>query len=136
MKDNETKQRFIELRATGKSFDNIAKELNVSKPTLIKWQGELAEQINELNFINFDSLVKQYQMTKQARIERFGKMLQNVSKEIEQRDFSKISTEKLYELQFKLIEKLQGEFQEISHKFGDITKRNFDAIMGYVLRID
>ena len=37
VKTIEDKQRFVELRAKGLSFERIAEELKVSKPTLIKW---------------------------------------------------------------------------------------------------
>ena len=36
MVDTATNEKFIELRAAGMSFDRIAKELNISKPTAIK----------------------------------------------------------------------------------------------------
>ena len=35
MKDQETKEKFVELRAKGLSFDRIAQELHVSKQSLI-----------------------------------------------------------------------------------------------------
>jgi transposase len=37
------KEQFIELRAKGVSYDEIAKEIGVSKPTLIKW-GRIGNQ--------------------------------------------------------------------------------------------
>ena len=37
MNDVETHQKFISLRARGISFQRIAEELKVSKPTLIGW---------------------------------------------------------------------------------------------------
>lgn len=43
MKDQETKERFIELRAKGLSFDKISKELKVSKQILIDWSRGLQE---------------------------------------------------------------------------------------------
>lgn len=51
MKDQETKERFVELRAKGWSFDRIARELKVSKQTLINWSRELALQIGNLKAI-------------------------------------------------------------------------------------
>jgi len=48
MNDVETHQKFISLRAQGISFQRIAEELKVSKPTLISWsrkfQSEAAAQ--------------------------------------------------------------------------------------------
>ncbi len=40
MKSHE-KEKFIQLRAKGLSFDKISKELNISKPPLLKWNEEL-----------------------------------------------------------------------------------------------
>ena len=41
----ETKERFIELRAKGWSFDKIAKEIGKAKQTLIDWSKELQDEI-------------------------------------------------------------------------------------------
>ena len=37
-KTNKDRTNFIELRAQGFSFEKISKELNISKPTLMKWE--------------------------------------------------------------------------------------------------
>ncbi len=37
MKDQETIQKFIELRSQGWTYARLMAELNVSKPTLINW---------------------------------------------------------------------------------------------------
>ena len=39
----QTKERFIELRAKGWSFDKIAKETGKAKQTLIDWSKELQD---------------------------------------------------------------------------------------------
>jgi len=41
----ESVEKFIELRALGHTFDEIVRELTVSKPTLIKWGKEYENQI-------------------------------------------------------------------------------------------
>ncbi|MCY7102697.1 hypothetical protein [Streptococcus oralis] len=48
MKSQETKTEFIKLRASGKSFDYIAKELSISKLTCSSWEKELKDAIAEL----------------------------------------------------------------------------------------
>lgn len=45
MSKSETVEKFIELRALGYTFDEIVRELTVSKPTLIKWGKEYENQI-------------------------------------------------------------------------------------------
>ena len=48
MKSQETKAEFTKLRASGKSFDYIAKELSISKSTCSSWEKELKDAIAEL----------------------------------------------------------------------------------------
>ena len=51
MKDLQTKEKFIELRARGLSFNKIAEEIEVSKPTLLKWSSEFSEEIANRRFL-------------------------------------------------------------------------------------
>ena len=113
MKDNETKERFIELRAEGRSFERIAKELKTSKQTLIDWSKELELEIANLKAIELEALQERYYLTKKAKIERFGKMLDKLKQEIEKRDFSQIPTDKLVDMIIKLHDHIKGELTEI-----------------------
>jgi transposase len=47
MKSRRTIEHFIELRALGKSYDEIVKKTGVSKPTLIKWGNIHNNEIEE-----------------------------------------------------------------------------------------
>jgi len=98
MKDMKTKERFVELRAKGWSFEKIAKELKVCKQTLINWSKELSIMISNLRAIELEALQEKYYSTKKARIELFGKRLEAIKKELEKRDLSEIPTAKLFEL--------------------------------------
>ena len=124
MKDQETKERFIELRAKGLSFEKIAKELKVSKQTLINWSKELEIEIANLKAIELDALQEKYFLTKQAKIELFGEQLQKVKMELEKRDLSKICTDKLFDIFIKLNKHLREEAVEIMFRqlsqLGDI----------------
>lgn len=51
MKKHLLKNKFIELRVNQNTFDEIAKELNISKPTAIKWAKEFNKDI-ELERLN------------------------------------------------------------------------------------
>ena len=75
MKDNETKEKFIELRAKGYSFDKISSELKVCKQTLIYWSRDFEEEIGNLKAIELEALQEQYFMTKKQRIEKLGETL-------------------------------------------------------------
>ncbi|MCF8296162.1 MAG: hypothetical protein K9H48_18330 [Melioribacteraceae bacterium] len=51
MKKHLLKNKFIELRVKENTFDEIAKELKISKPTAIKWAKEFKKEI-ELERLN------------------------------------------------------------------------------------
>src|SRR5688572_28652515 len=53
MYDNEIKDKFVELRAAGKSFGDISQELGVVKSTLHRWEDERADDIARLRRIEW-----------------------------------------------------------------------------------
>lgn len=109
MKDLETKNRFVELRAVGMSYQQIAKDLSVSKPTLIEWGKELAEQIHNYKTIELEALFEKYLVAKEQRIKLFGKFQEKISSELATRDLSAIPTGKLFELMLKFSLALREE---------------------------
>lgn len=46
MKKEALKYRFIELRASGYTYNRICSELKISNPTAIKWGRQLSSEIN------------------------------------------------------------------------------------------
>ncbi|WP_432693981.1 hypothetical protein ACRBU7_14365 [Priestia aryabhattai] len=128
MKSNETKKRFIELRAQGKSFSKIAESLKVSKKTLIDWSRELEQEITNLKAMEMEELQEMYYVQKQKRIELFGIQLEQILKELDQRDFSDMSTEKLLELQLKYLDYLKREEVDLSLQVEERTSLD-DMIM-------
>ena len=132
-KDNETKQKFIELRASGLSFDKISKDIDVSKPTLIKWNNEFDKQISELQFIEFEALAEQHGLTKKARVERLAADLENIEAELTKRGFDKVGTDKLLDIKYKLTDRLREEFGAIRHTEGGLDLSND---FGYTVSID
>ncbi len=109
--DEQTK--FIELRAKGNSFEKIAKEIKVSKPTLLKWDKELREHVLELRFLHFESLAEQYSLMKKQRLEYLAELYQKLKRELEKRDMSKVATEKLIDMVTRLEDRLLSEFKTI-----------------------
>ncbi len=93
MKDQKTKMQFVELRSQRMSYDKIARELKVSKQTLINWSKECATEIINLKAIEMESLLERFCLTKSKRMEILGKQLSAVQDELETRDLKKIPTE-------------------------------------------
>jgi transposase len=101
METIEQKEKFIELRAKGYSFDKIAKELGRAKQTLIDWSKELEEEIANHKALELEALYEKYYLHKETRLQTFGELLGKIKKEIEKRNLSDVSTEKLLELYLK-----------------------------------
>ena len=114
MKENEVKQKFVELRAEGLSYDKISKEIAVSKPTLMKWEKEFSQEIKELRFIQFETLKEKYLMTKEARVENYGELLTKAKEELKSRDLKDISSDKLLNMINDLENKFKEEFKGVS----------------------
>jgi hypothetical protein len=109
MKDQETKEKFVELRAKGLSFDGIARDLHVSKQSLINWAKELENEIGNLRKIELEALQEKYFMLKSQRIELFGEKLKAIKDELDKRDFADLPTDKLFDLFMKCFHQLNEE---------------------------
>jgi predicted negative regulator of RcsB-dependent stress response len=113
MKTIEEKQRFIELRAQGFSFDRIAEELNISKPTLLSWSGELFEQVQEAVFHEQENLLNQYKVFRRARFEVYSRLLhealQELNRRAEENKLERLQTETLLRLALTLEQRLEQD---------------------------
>lgn len=108
MYDNKMKEKFVELRAQGKSFVSIADTLGVSKPTLVDWSHELQDDIRNLRTINDEAMRERYQATKEYQLRLLSLQMEKVTKELENRDLKDVSTLGL----FGIFAKLQKELGE------------------------
>ena len=112
METVETKERFIELRAKGWSFDKIAKKLGKAKQTLINWSKELEDEIANLKALKLEALYEKHYLLKENRIETFGVLLRKLKDEIMSRDLSDVPTDKLLDLLLKYENQLKDEIIE------------------------
>ena len=108
----EVKQEFIELRAQGMSFDKIAKELGKAKQTLIDWSKELEEEISNYKALELEALYESYYLLKEARLKRFGGIVNKLTEELQGRDLSDVPTDKLLDLYLKYSDKVKEEIIE------------------------
>jgi len=112
----ETKEKFIELRAKGWSFDKIAKELGKAKQTLIDWSKDLQEEIANRKALELEALYESYFLLKENRLQTLGVMLTKIKKELEKRNLSDVPTDKLLDLLLKYESQLKDEIVEPIYK--------------------
>jgi chemotaxis regulatin CheY-phosphate phosphatase CheZ len=85
---NDKQKKFLQLRASGLSFDKIAVELKISKPTLIQWGRLFNDEINDMKFQSLATLKEEYQYTVKAKYEQLLKHLKKIDDAIENFDFT------------------------------------------------
>ena len=116
METSNIKERFIELRAQGYSFDRIAKELGKAKQTLIDWSKDLQEEIANRKALELEALYEKYYLLKEVRLQTFGEMINKIKAEVVKRDLSDVPTEKLLELLLKYNSQVKEEIVEPIYK--------------------
>lgn len=129
------KENFIELRAQNNSLESIAKQLGISKPTVLKMNRELELEINRLKLINFEALAVKYKMVRSARIEGFGKLLERLDTALESVDLNRMTPVQLIELRFKVADRLKAEL-EFKYLEPGLGSKNFDDVTGYLAELD
>jgi transposase len=119
------KSQFVQLRAKGLSYAKIAKELKVSTSTLTNWNQELQEEIAEAKAMELEALQEEYFILKEGRIKLLGDQLKAIQEEISGRDLSKVSTERLMDLQLRYFGELKTEY--VATARGDKTGIKLDS---------
>lgn len=120
MKNAQEKERFIELRAEGRSYVDIAAALNISKPTLIAWGRELQKDIGNARTLRLDELFEKYAVAKSKRVEVFGKRLDAILTELDKRNLADVNTATLLALALKYGESLKSEHSTLSLQGEDL----------------
>jgi len=110
VKPNDQKNEFIRLRAEGKSYTAIGKELSISKATCTAWDRELKAEIAEKKKEQLEEMYQAYYMTREARITKLGKALKSIEDALSKADLTQVSPEKLLDYKLKYMEALKQEF--------------------------
>lgn len=106
----ELKSKFVQERASGKSFKEISTILNVPVDTLILWSKLLKYDIGNQKAIEMDEVSNRFKITKKRRIELIGNILTKIQDELDTRDYKDIPTEKLFDYLLKYSAELNKEY--------------------------
>ena len=96
------KNQIVELRAVGTSFQKIATELKISKPTIIQAAKEMEFFIINMRNIEIEALMEKLELTHRHRLETLSKILEKIRTDILSRDLKDIPADKLIELYMKI----------------------------------
>lgn len=104
---NDKQKKFLQLRASGMSFDKIATELKTSKPTLIQWGKLFKDELNDMKFQSLATLKEEYQYTVKAKYEQLLKHLSKIDEAIEKFDYSMATLKDLATVRNDIIAQLE-----------------------------
>ena len=125
----EQQERFIELRAEGRSYADIAVALNVSKPTLIAWGKELQKEVANARTLRLDELFEKYAVAKGKRVEAFGKRLESILAELDTRNLTDVPTTALLKLALDFGDRLKAEAEPLTLKGESEASMDLDALL-------
>ena len=109
MTDQESIARFIMLRSQGLSFNRIAVDLQISKPTLIKWSRQYKLEINNFRATETEALAERIFGERDKRWESLGRQLQKIEAEIDRRDLEEIPASRLHGIANQLRAEIRAE---------------------------
>lgn len=111
MIDQETKAEFVLFRAQGLKFEVICEKIKVSKPTLIKWNKEFADNIKSTKFKLLEELIENIYMENReyilnlletlTRTQKHKKGLKKAALKAERRAYKKL--DECFKLKIKSI---------------------------------
>ena len=121
MTDPETIARFIFLRSQGWSFNRIQVELNVSKPTLIKWSRQHQFEIANLRATETEALAESVFGARHERWRTLAAQLKKLEDEIGKRDLEEIPASRLHGIAAQLRAEISREMGHVHFSEGTKT---------------
>ena len=107
MYDQDTHEKFMELRAQGWTLGHIASELHVSKRTLVEWGQAFAADIQKLRASELELLKERIITSREEEISRLARLRKDVNDELSNRALRTIPIEKLFQLSIGLREEIE-----------------------------
>lgn len=121
----------MELRARGVSYEQIAEQIKVSKPTLIKWSRQYETQIAVLQDGELEAMLERFRLTRKARVERYAKVLDQMEDQLKDRDLSTVATDRLLRIYLRALElaRLEIDPQEISVSYEESALDRWERLI-------
>jgi len=113
MRSEADRLKFIELRASGKSYESISKDIGICKSTCSEWGQQLKKEIGALKTDMIEEVQHSYRLNKVARLEDLGTIRRKLKTEIDNIDFSSVPPEKLLDLYLKYNQIIKDEYINI-----------------------
>ena len=83
---------------------------------MINWQHEFREEIDNAQAMELEAMYDKYYLSVRKKVEFFGDVLNRIQSELETRDLSTISTEKLFAMYAHFYQEAQRALPDITFK--------------------
>jgi hypothetical protein len=105
MESDETKMKFVELRARGVSVQKISAELAVAPATLYRWHDAMKEEIDKRRFAERERIMEKFNLAENERIEQLCAIYRRASEQVTKDSFHIIPTTQLVKMMLALDKK-------------------------------
>ena len=125
------RQHFIELRARGATYGQMADILHCSKSTLVAWNKEMADEIAERKAMTKNDILYDYQIARDNRLRYFAELYRDIKNELARRSLLDVPSDKLYvmfEKCSKHIDELSGERREDKQNMNIIEASRIETV--------
>lgn len=112
MKTRRERRKFIQLRAEGLSFDEIARKTRISKSTLLRWSRKYESEIAGLKAGQLETLREQYCLSMEAKVKMWGKIVNKIEPEFAERRLPNVTSDRLLDMLIKAQNKLEQAYIE------------------------
>lgn len=136
MRPAEDKVKYIQLRAEGKSYRAISKEIGVCKDTCQRWEADLKAEIAERKAEQLEELYESYHMTRQARITQLGEAVKKIDGAIDTVGFDEASPERLLDLKLKYLVALKDEYLPTNTPATNHIQQNGDYMENVLIALN
>jgi hypothetical protein len=106
MKPNETKTKFIEMRARGLSFESIATELEIGIATLYRWQRQLAAEIEMKTHAERERILEKFNLAENERLDKYCMLYKRISEQVDKDHLQIVPTHLLLRMMLALDRKI------------------------------
>lgn len=115
----QVQEKFVELRGQGLSFDKISSLIDVSKPTLVKWQKELWSEVQAEEAVQYQALLEMHKLSKRNKVESHCVLLSKIMEEIGKRDLSGESIKDLLTIKTNCEESIARDLKDTKFAWKD-----------------
>jgi len=137
MSKRDLHNKWMELRASGLSYDKISARLGVSKQTQIKWTRKYAQELERMKAEEHSAMIERLALTKKMRLAAMSALLDDIELELSKRDVAELPTPALIRLKLQTLSQVRSEVDPLEvHATVDSSMTRWFEIVSKCVKSD